>query len=132
MSNLSPQLRLLLHSAIYCSRADSLYPFFLFFLVTFSISLYITYVILCLFSALCRRVGTLQMSIIIICYQCMLGYVSVSVIHQTLTWTTGSSTAVLYPILSPREKWTQGNLSSETHPKHFSISKHFSQVCTKF
>ena len=115
---------MLLHSAIYCSRADSLYSFF--FLITFSISMYIMYVILCLFSALCRRVGALQMSIIIVCYQCMLGYVSVFLIHQTLTGTTGSSTAVLYPILSPTEKWTQGNFSSESHPKHFS------QVCTKF
>ena len=47
-------------------------PLFLVFLITFSISMYIMCV--CLFSALSRRVGALQMSIIIIITRLHIGH----------------------------------------------------------
>ena len=45
-------------------------------LVTFSISMYITCVILCLFSSVGRRVGALQISIIIIIIRLIIIFVS--------------------------------------------------------
>ena len=47
-------------------KCQLLFSYIYFFADNISISMYIMYVILCLFSALSRRVGALQMSIIII------------------------------------------------------------------
>ena len=66
-------------------------------ITTFSISMYIMCVILCLFSALNRRVGALQMSIIIIIMslrQCLSVLMYVTVVDRTLKYSTSSEQTI--------------------------------------
>ena len=49
-------------------------------------------------------------------FQCMLGYFVVSIIHRTLTWTTGSLTCVCDPLAYA---YTRGASVYNIHPKDF-------------